>query len=379
MKIVAVLASILALSCAKTSDRFGDFVARFSKPYQEGSPEFLYRQSVYERNLEFIELLNARSSASVVYSIETPFADMSPEEFKSRVLMFPRRVSPVPLKESSNISIPESWDWRDKGAVSPVRDQGSLGTCWAFSTAQNIEGQRFLKFGVLEQLSVEQLIECDASADVSRGWADCGMFGGWPYLGFQYLMKAGGIFSEKDYPYCAGEGKCLPCMPRNYDLKLCGDHSDLFCKANNTQGQKLEGLCNPKSGFAVSIRDWTRFSQDEREIADALVRTGPLSVLVNADSLQYYSGGIVDADSCDPTELDHAVLLVGYGSEDGQDYWVCLFSRIALILYRLSKTPGALLGESKDTFALLVDLVHVVSIKKWSPRLSRIPRLKCEN
>jgi len=247
---------------------------------------------------------------------------MSPEEFKSRVLMFPRRVSPVPLKESSNISIPESWDWRDKGAVSPVRDQGSLGTCWAFSTAQNIEGQRFLKFGVLEQLSVEQLIECDASADVSRGWADCGMFGGWPYLGFQYLMKAGGIFSEKDYPYCAGEGKCLPCMPRNYDLKLCGDHSDLFCKANNTQGQKLEGLCNPKSGFAVSIRDWTRFSQDEREIADALVRTGPLSVLVNADSLQYYSGGIVDADSCDPTELDHAVLLVGYGSEDGQDYWI---------------------------------------------------------
>lgn len=109
---------------------------------------------------------------------------------------------------------------------------GFLGSCWAFSTAENLEGQLFLSKGILEPLSVEQLIECDASADATHDHADCGEFGGWPYLAYDFLTRSGGIFSEKDFPYCSGipygeAGNCLPCMPSDYSKALCGNHKDL--------------------------------------------------------------------------------------------------------------------------------------------------------
>jgi len=75
---------------------------------------------------------------------------------------------------------PDSFDWRDKNAVTQVYDQGSLGSCWAFSTSQSIESANFIKHNQLVSLSVEQLLECDNTADPKQDHADCGVFGGWP-------------------------------------------------------------------------------------------------------------------------------------------------------------------------------------------------------
>lgn len=130
-------------------------------------------------------------------------------------------------------SLPDSFDWRDKGAVTPVKDQGSVGSCWTFSTVGNIEGQWFLTNHSLLSLSEEQVVECDSTIDEKLQHSDCGVFGGWPYLAFEYVMKAGGshafepphlegLESEESYPYCVGTGKCFPCMAPGYNKTLCG-------------------------------------------------------------------------------------------------------------------------------------------------------------
>jgi cathepsin F len=89
--------------------------------------------------------------------------------------------------------LPDSFDWRDHGAVTPVKDQGSVGTCWAFSAIQNIEGQYNLKGNDLINLSVEQIVECDGTNDKSSENSDCGVYGGWPYLAIDYVKRAVGF------------------------------------------------------------------------------------------------------------------------------------------------------------------------------------------
>jgi len=222
-----------------------------------------------------------------------------------------------------------------------VRDQGALGSCWAISVAENVEGQLALSAGRLTPLSPEQLIECDGGVDMTCGGqgpksgslacADCGMFGGWPYLGYQYLQKAGGMASEEEWPY--QHDGVYPCMPQGYSREQCGDHSDLYCRRNSTRGQGAGGLCSSTSGFAARVTGWRALSQNETELAAELVRSGPLSVLLEASSLQFYRSGIYKGGltGCKPDPdrgvlgLDHAVLLVGYGVQSGltgqTPYW----------------------------------------------------------
>ncbi|CAE7377423.1 RD19B, partial [Symbiodinium microadriaticum] len=160
----------------------------------------------------------------------------------------------------------------------------ALGSCWAVSTAEAVEGQVAVTTGKLVPLSPEQLVECDASTDSScgggKGCADCGMFGGWPYLAYQYLEKAGGMFSEADWPYWATG--MYPCMPQGYSKPLCGNHDDLFCKANSTKGQGPLHLCHASHGFAVRVTGWRALSRNETELAMQMVQYGPLSVLIEA-------------------------------------------------------------------------------------------------
>ena len=100
------------------------------------------------------------------------FADLTSEEFKSSVLMPPRPAPVFPpsryVSSKSDRGVPDSFDWRDKGAVTDVKDQGSVGSCWAFSTVGNVEGQWALAGNNLTSLSAEQLVDCDATADPNK-------------------------------------------------------------------------------------------------------------------------------------------------------------------------------------------------------------------
>jgi cathepsin F len=294
------------------------------------------RYATFQANKQRVASLNADEDDTAEYSIEGPFADLTQAEFAKQILM-PKQPPADLAALADQVQLPEgagnvtSCDWRTKGAVTAVKNQGTLGTCWAFSTIGNLEGQYFQKTSDLKDLSVEQLVECDASDDPKNGTADCGEFGGWPYMAFQYFMKAGGVRFDSEMPYCSGiemgkPGTCEPCMAAGYSKKDCGSHDDdfapLFCNKSTTKGQGPDGLCASKTGFASPVTNWKWVSFDEDDIAATLATVGPLSVALNAEVLQFYKKGVFDPKDflCKKTSLDHGVLIVGFGTDD-KKYW----------------------------------------------------------
>lgn len=243
--------------------------------------------------------------------------------FDVRPRLMPRRPAPILpssryLEPLSLLDPPASFDWRDHGAVTPVRDQGSVGTCWAFSTVGAIESQRILAGNAPEELSVEQVVDCDATRDPTNIHADCGVFGGWPYLAYQYVEHAGGLNSEATYNYCSGSGKCYPCPADGYNKTVCGPPVD-YCLKNESCTARLR----PSEFVNGSrVRNWSAVQPDEQQMKLALVARGPLSILIDATGLSFYKSGIWGPRFCSKTMTDHAVLLVGYGTDSGKDYWI---------------------------------------------------------
>ena len=219
-----------------------------------------------------------------------------------------------------------------------MKDQGTVGSCWAFSTVGNLEGQNFLKQkrrqqqqlllarraggnatvaaeASMVQFSEEFLVDCDVR--------DCGVFGGWPYNAYQFIEDAGGLPSETAQPYCSGTGDCYACMA-NKNKTYCGP-PPTYC--NKTWNE----LKCPASQWtaAVKVSGWHAIGADEAAMVSTLVATGPLSVLLDATGLQFYHKGVWAPKNgplglhckSDGTDLDHAVLAVGYGTDGGKDYW----------------------------------------------------------
>jgi cathepsin F len=241
-----------------------------------GEEEF----AVFQSNLRLIEQLQVDDPAAT-YSHMTPFANISPEVFKTRNGYRPTvGATQAPLLDVSNLD--SSYDWRDHGAVNPIKDQGQCGSCWAFSTVANIEGVGAVETGKLLDLSEQQLVDCET--------IDAGCNGGLPSNAFQYMIDNGmGLEGESAYPYTAKDGTC---------------------KASQAQEKAF-------------ITAWHQTSTDETQIAAALQQYGPLSIGINANTMQFYSGGVANPSKilCNPSALDHGVAIVGFGTADGQDYW----------------------------------------------------------
>lgn len=189
---------------------------------------------------------------------------MTALEFVEKILMTPTAarkfdaLRTLLLKETSNLA-PENFDWRDHGAVTPVKNQGFSGTCWTFSTTGNIEGQWYLAGNPLVALSEELLVDCDGSTDPTTGHAECGIFGGWSYLAFDFIINNGGLPSEIDYPYCVGNGSCYPCNTPTYSETFCGPPLD-FC---DKSGAPCKLGNNP---IAAKIDDWKALGDDEETL-----------------------------------------------------------------------------------------------------------------
>jgi C1A family cysteine protease len=182
----------------------------------------------------------------------------------------------------SEVGVPSSVDWRSSGAVTGVKNQGSCGSCWSFSTTGSMEGINKIKTGSLISLSEQQFVDCD------KGYGDLGCNGGLPENAFQYA-KANKIESESAYPYTGAKGTCA---------------------YSSSKGQvvlKGQGAVTKNSGSQLQ----------------AAVAQQPVSVGIEADKsvFQSYKSGIITSTACG-TSMDHAVLVVGYGTESGQDYWI---------------------------------------------------------
>ncbi|KAK3533776.1 hypothetical protein QTP70_027345, partial [Hemibagrus guttatus] len=178
-----------------------------------------------------------------------------------------------------------SVDYRQMGYVTEVKDQGYCGSCWAFSSTGAIEGQMFKKTGQLVSLSEQNLLDC------SWSYGTYGCNGAWMSNAFDYVLN-NGLQASETYPYTSVDTQ--PCF---YD----------------------------SNKVVARISDY-RFipSGDEQALADALTTVGPISIAVDADhpSFMFYSSGIYDEPMCNPNNLSHAMLLVGYGSEGGRNYWI---------------------------------------------------------
>ena len=252
-------------------------------------------------NLDFVLEHNLKSpSKSSLWLGMNSLADLSHDEYRATRLgldnslrgkqrgggILRGRANPASFRYAAAaadpLSLPESVDWRRRGAVTEVKNQAQCGSCWAFSTTGSVEGINAIVTGELVSLSEQELVDCDKSRDN-------GCHGGLMDFAFEFIEKNGGLDTEEDYAYRAEEHKCKP---------------------------------EKKSRRVVSIDGHEDVPPNDEAALRAAVAHQPVSVAIEADqrSFQLYVGGVFDA-SCG-VALDHGVLAVGYGTEAGQDYWL---------------------------------------------------------
>ena len=290
-KFILLFSVIALIVCTEVNEeyifkKFQQFVKKYNKRYSSVD-EYLGRYRIYKYNL----MNSYESNEKLSYKTGiTKFSDMTQQEFAKIYLNLNfnalATLNRHPVSPSNVNAAPDSYDWRDGVRVGPVKDQGSCGSCWAFSTVANLEGLWAEKKGEYLAFSEQLLVDCDT--------LDSGCNGGLMEYAFEWL-ESNGMETEKDYPYTGYQQSCKKDTSKYIDMKVTG--YNLLC-------------------------DWSPC--DEAEVKEYLYETGPLSVALNANPLQTYVSGILDLNSskCNPSGLNHAVTLVGYGNESGKDYWI---------------------------------------------------------
>eukprot|EP01087_Luapelamoeba_hula_P010214 TRINITY_DN26_c0_g1_i2.p1 TRINITY_DN26_c0_g1~~TRINITY_DN26_c0_g1_i2.p1 ORF type:complete len:336 (-),score=51.84 TRINITY_DN26_c0_g1_i2:97-1104(-) len=287
--IALVLACIgLALAAPASEERasqllFNKWMRDNNKVYT--AEEFQTRYTNYKNNAAFIAAFNKQNVGFTVAMNQ--FGDLTSQEFsalykglKHRDITLPSEISVV-----DTAGLPDSVDWRTKGVVTGVKNQGQCGSCWSFSTTGSVEGAHALNTGTLVSLSEQNLVDC------SSAQGNNGCNGGLMDDAFNYIIQNHGIDTEASYPYTAQDGTC------QYNAANCGS-------------------------TLASYQDVASGSESSLQTASA--EQGPVSVAIDAsqNSFQFYSSGVYYEPNCSPTQLDHGVLAVGYGTSGGADYWI---------------------------------------------------------
>jgi len=282
-----ICAAVSAIKTINGQNQFSAYVQRFSKNYTV--EEYQIRKKNFENSLQRIANLNVHSKKAT-YAINK-FSDMSVQEFKQTILMknpiVPTVRPGVPVLKSDVDALPVAFDWRNKGAVTAVKDQGQCGSCWAFSVTENVESMWILAGKANNNtlnLAPQQIVDCDTS--------DAGCDGGDPPTAYDYIISAGGLEPSSDYPYTAQDGNC------NFKQQ------DVVAK--------------------ISTWNYATSFYSETELQTNLVGWGPLSICVDASNWQDYQSGVMTWEECAYINiLDHCVQLVGYQTQSSNgDYWI---------------------------------------------------------
>ncbi|KAI6651527.1 Cathepsin L [Oopsacas minuta] len=255
-----------------------------SKTYDRREEEL--RRMNWENNRIFVDKENSNNNS---YKLEVnKFGDLTHQEFSINYLI-PQELN---LNYSDNTSLadveysgelPSSWDWREYGVVTPVKDQGVCGSCYAFSATGALEGQYKLHYGELVSFSEQQVVDC------SRGYGNWDCSGGWMVYVFNYWKKYGAEMSE-DYPY---NGELGSCTYSSIDVK-------------------------------IRVQAYRSIRASDSDMMNTLVSIGPVAIAIDASSksFHFYNSGVYRDYSCSSRKFTHAMLAVGYGSWEGEDYWL---------------------------------------------------------
>ncbi|XP_056166986.1 zingipain-1-like [Syzygium oleosum] len=291
---------LVLCACACTSDaasraynipsatkKFEEWMTRHGRDYKDVA-EKAKRMKIFIENLRFVEEFNRAANRTYKVGLNK-FSDLTDEEF---VATYTGYKSPSSTRRNSSQvhsfeyqglnNIPESVDWVKKGAVNPIKNQGRCGSCWSFSVVATVEAITQITSGVLLNLSEQQLIDC--ATDGNQGCQ-----GGWMDNGFEYIISNKGISSTSNYPYVGVDGTC--------DVQA-------------------------ESVAEAKISDYRDVPPNEDDMLKA-VAMQPVSVALDSSgpAFKNYKGGVFTGP-CN-NNLDHAVTVVGYGTDDGGiEYWL---------------------------------------------------------
>merc|ERR1711970_1359671 len=267
----------------KYTTAWNAFKTEFKKVYS--AVEHAAKFEVFKANLDFINEHNAESEKHGYTVAINQFADMTRQEFKKTMLTYKadqKKANPIKVFDTS--ANPASVDWTTKGAVTPVKNQGQCGSCWAFSTTGSLEGAYQIANGKLLSFSEQELVDCAGS------FGNQGCNGGLMDNGFKYVQSKGDAL-ESTYSYTGKTGTC---------------------STSKTSKTALAAKA------VTSFNDVTKDSEPQMMAA---VAQGPVSIAIEADQsgFQFYKSGVFSG-TCG-TKLDHGVLAVGYGTMNGKKYW----------------------------------------------------------
>ncbi|KAJ8918900.1 hypothetical protein NQ315_016802 [Exocentrus adspersus] len=297
-----ILIAVVIIGCQAVSffdlvqEQWTSFKLTHKKNYDTEIEE-RFRMKIFMENAHKIARHNKLFAlGQVTYKLGlNKYADMLHHEFvhtfngfnkTKKLLKGAELEEPITFIPPANVKLPEEVDWREKGAVTGVKDQGHCGSCWSFSATGSLEGQHYRKSGKLVSLSEQNLVDC------SQRYGNNGCNGGLMDYAFKYIKENGGIDTEAAYPYKAEDEKC------HYTPR--------------TKGATDRGFVDIESG-------------NEDQLKAAVATIGPVSVAIDAshETFQLYSEGVYYDPECSSQELDHGVLVVGYGTDDnGTDYWL---------------------------------------------------------
>jgi len=265
-------------------EQFHFFMKKYNKNYI--TSEYQARFEIFKTNLDKAREMNIKDPHAK-YGI-TQFMDLSKEEFKNTYLIknftSPKKLGlkvPILPKTSKRFQdLPVSFDWNDRGVVTAVYDQGECGSCWAFSTTENVESMWAIAGHGLHNMAMQQLVDCDTSLDH-------GCAGGNPPYAYQYIIETGGLEAYSDYPYTG-----------------------------------VDGTCKFKSSDVIAtLKTWGYITTDDNEdlMGEWTYEYGPPSVCVDAEAWQLYNGGVI-TQNCGTT-MDHCVQITGWNTIDGIPAW----------------------------------------------------------
>jgi C1A family cysteine protease len=297
-----VFVSIISAACAiDLRNVFENWSSHFSIQFKNE----IHRQSVFGKWLDNHHHIERVNYQNLTYTLgHNQFSGMDSADFSNYLALssndilnqfssgFSFEIRDDASRRSLTFgltALPASVDWVSKGGVTPVKDQGKCGSCWSFSTTGALEGAYFNKNGKLVSFSEQQLVDCD---NLSNGGRDHGCSGGLMDNAFNWIAKNNGLCTESAYPYVSGT------------TKTAGD-----CKSS----------CQNVAGSTI-VKHVDVATKSDSALMTAIAQQ-PVSIAIEADQqdFQLYKSGVFTG-TCG-TNLDHGVLVVGYGSDAGLDYY----------------------------------------------------------